>query len=73
MSWQLSGRIKNWYEWSDEGSALDTGQIEANRIRYSGLDNQQSFFKSCDQAYYQTQKLSMTENNFLFLIRQKAY
>ena len=39
----------------------------------SGLNNHRSFSKSCDQAYFQTQKPSMAENNFPFLRRQKAY
>jgi len=52
-------------------AALDTGQIQAKRIRDSGLKNQKAFLKVVTRPHYQTQQLSMTENNFLFLIRQK--
>ena len=56
-------KIQKW----DEGSALDTGQIEANRTRYSGFDNQQSFFKSCDQALFPDPKTFNDRKEFPIL------
>lgn len=61
--------IGNNYE--GQGSALDTGQMELCGSKGQVSTISKPFPKVVTRSYYQTQKLSMTENDFLFLILQK--
>jgi hypothetical protein len=54
-----------------EGSALDTGQMEVSGSKGQVSTISKHLSKAVARPYYQTQTLSMTENNFLFLIPQK--